>query len=208
MQRVKNPESFMENSEAAIFLGAGASCSEGAPTQARLFEVFFRESFENYYQLQNGRASLSSIRALKNRLVRFFEVFFGFNPDSTERRVLFPTFEEALGILDLALSRDDGFRQFEGNLSSHQQGATLRNIRRDFVFLIALILDKTLESPNGHHTALIRNLNQSGLLNRCAFVSFNYDILIDNALARQKGHKFLDYGIDFSNLPILPSSAR
>jgi NAD-dependent SIR2 family protein deacetylase len=185
--------------EIAIFLGAGASCSEGAPTQGNLFRDFFGESFDGYQGIARGHPSLTAIKTMKNRLVRFFEVFFGFNPEESYATAHFPTFEEALGIVDLALIRDDGFRGFEGNLSSQQLGATLRNVRSDFVFLIALILDKKLEQSIGRHALLVRKLSQDGALNRCAFVSFNYDILIDNALGAQYEDYFLDYGIEYAN---------
>jgi hypothetical protein len=189
----------MATPEIAIFFGAGASCSEGAPTQGQLLKDFFAESFEGYQGMADGHPSLQSIRAMKNRLVRFFEVFFGLNPETTYATAQFPTFEEALGIVDLALARDDGFRGFEGNLNPQQQGATLRNVRRDFVFLIALILDKKLEHPSGHHTRLVQNLIESEVLQRCAFVSFNYDILIDNALGARYAEYFLDYGIELAS---------
>jgi hypothetical protein len=103
---------------------------------------------------------------MKNRLIRFFQTFFGFDPVVSYATAHFPTFEEALGMLDLALTRDDSFRGFEGNLHSHQQGATLRNVRSDFVFLIALILDKKLEHSKGQHTLLVRNLRENNILNK------------------------------------------
>ena len=144
--------------------------------------------------------SLQGIKVLKNGLVRFFEVFFGFDPTKPPPISQFPTFEEALGIVDLALSRDDGFRGFEGNLSPQQWGATLRNVRTNFVFLIALILDKKLEQSKGHHRLLVENLRANGILDKCAFVSFNYDILIDNALDGYYTDHFWDYGIGFDNI--------
>lgn len=189
----------MASPEVAIFLGAGASCSEGAPSQAKLFAEFFSESFEDYRGMPSGHPSLQEITALKNGLVRFFEVLFGFDPTNPPSTLKFPTFEEALGIVDLALTRDDGFRGLEGNLSPQQWGATLRNVRTNFVFLIALILDKKLEHSKGHHKLLVQNLHASGILDKCAFVSFNYDILIDNALDGHPEGRFLDYGIEFEN---------
>ncbi len=186
--------------EIAIFLGAGASCSEGAPSQASLFKDFFSESFEGYRGYPPEHPSLGQIKTLKNGLVRFFEVFFGFDPTKPPPTSHFPTFEEALGIVDLALSRDEGFRGFEGNLSPQQWGATLRNVRTEFVFLIALILDKRLEHSQVLHTLLAKNLHESGRLEKCLFLSFNYDILIDNALEGRYKEHYLDYGIQFDNI--------
>jgi hypothetical protein len=193
----------MAGPDLAIFLGAGASCSEGAPSQSNLFGDFFSESFEGYRGHLAGDPSLQKIKTLKNGLIRFFEVFFGFDPTKPPATSQFPTFEEALGIVDLALSRDEGFQGFEGNLSHQQWGATLHNVRTDFVFLIALILDKKLEASKGNHRRLVENLREIGMLDRCAFLSFNYDILIDNALdedCEEYGNHFLDYGIAFENM--------
>jgi NAD-dependent SIR2 family protein deacetylase len=185
--------------EVAIFLGAGASCSEGAPTQAQLFRDFFGESFDGYKGMTDGDPSHTPIRVMKNNLVKFFQTFFGFDPVSSHATALFPTFEEVLGIVDLALTRDDGFRGF-GNLSYQQWGSTLRNARNEFVFLIALILDKKLEHSPGRHAHLVQKLRDSGMLEKCAFISFNYDILIDNALGELYPDYSLDYGIECINL--------
>jgi hypothetical protein len=185
----------MTTPETAIFLGAGASSSEGAPTQAQLFRDFFGESFDGYKGMTDGDPARTPIRVMKNNLVKFFETFFNFNPIESYATAQFPTFEEVLGIIDLAQIRDDGFRGF-GNLSYQQWGATLRNARNEFVFLIALILDKKLEHSPGRHALLVRTLRESRVLEKCAFVSFNYDILIDNALGELYS---VDYGIECVN---------
>jgi hypothetical protein len=70
----------MTTPETAIFLGAGASCSEGAPTQARLFRDFFGESFNGYKGMTDGDPAHTPIRVMKNNLVKFFETFFNFSP--------------------------------------------------------------------------------------------------------------------------------
>lgn len=186
----------MTEPEIAIFLGAGASCSDGAPSQARLFKDFFGESFDDYYRIAEGNASANQITVLRNATARFFERFFGFDPRASWKTADFPTFEEVLGIIDLALMRDEGFRGVEGNLAPYQEGSILRKARQDFVFLIALILDKKLQHRAKYHTQLVRNLEASGLLNKCSFISFNYDILIDNALGSLH-HDFCDYRIEF-----------
>jgi hypothetical protein len=157
----------MASPDVAIFLGAGASCSEGAPTQPNLFSDFFSESFEGYRGLPPNHPSLQEIKALKNRLVSFFWDFFGFDPTKPSPDAQFPTFEEALGLIDLALVRDEAFRHFEGNLTRQQWGATLRNIRTDFVFPIALILDKKLEHSKLAHRLLVQNLLNGCVLDRC-----------------------------------------
>jgi hypothetical protein len=50
----------------AVFLGAGASCSEGASAQSQLFKDFFSESFENYRGISSRDPALGSVRVMKN----------------------------------------------------------------------------------------------------------------------------------------------
>jgi len=182
----------MAQPEIAIFLGAGASCSEGAPAQGQLFRDFFAESF-------NGYRGIDHIVAIKNSLGTFFNKFFDIDPLVPSKTAQFPTFEEALAIVDLALTRDDGFRGFGGNLFPLQNGASLRKVRNEFVFLIALILDRKLERSGHHHGSLVRKLDQGRVLSKCTFVNLNYDILIDNALGGQFENNFLDYGIRYAD---------
>jgi hypothetical protein len=67
------------------------------------------------------------------------------------------------------------------------------------VFLICDILARALQRPAEHHKALVDFLCRSGDLRKTAFVSFNYDILIDNALADAWRACDLDYGVEFTN---------
>lgn len=198
---------LIQTPEIAIFLGAGASCSDGAPSQSALFRAFFVESFKDYYRVAEEPSVLDRIVVLKNSTARFFERFFGFTPNASDETTVYPTFEEVLGIIDLALIRDEAFMGFEGNLSPHQGSASLRKARQEFVFLIALILDKTLQNPSKYHPLLVQKLRDGGLLDRCVFISFNYDILIDNALGSEQ-RDVCDYGIEFVDYSALrPSRA-
>src|ERR1043165_2044532 len=99
----------MQPPDIAIFLGAGASCSDGAPSQTALFRTFFGESFEDYYRVAEDASVLQRIRVLKNATARFFETFFAFTPSASDETTVYPTFEEVLGIIDLALIRDEAF---------------------------------------------------------------------------------------------------
>jgi hypothetical protein len=90
----------MAGPEVAIFLRAGASCSEGARTQSSLFSDFFSESFEGYRGLPSGHPSLQKIKVLKNNLIGFFQEFFGLDPTNPSPDAQFPIFEEALGLID------------------------------------------------------------------------------------------------------------
>lgn len=109
-----------------------------------------------------------------------------------------PTFEEALGLTDLAILRKETFRGFNGAAQTYT--GDLRDIARYLVFLVAKVLDSKLKGSPVFHGKLVKGLLDGGKLKKLAFISTNYDILIDNALAdlREEGID-LDYGVDFRN---------
>ncbi|MCD5401673.1 SIR2 family protein [candidate division NPL-UPA2 bacterium] len=165
-----------------IFLGSGASASEGAPLQSRLFEEYFYD-FENKNKTGGNKSK---------RLSTFFKVFFGIDIGLNEKSIndiKFPSFEEVLGMIEIALNRDECFKLWSGSLSE------LRKTREDLVFLIATVLQKKLKSKGKYHKKLIERLKEEKKLSKTGFVSLNYDILIDNALL--KCNYNLDYGVEF-----------
>src|SRR5918912_768834 len=84
----------------AIFLGAGASAAEGAPVQGKLFHNYFADAE------QQGPAEM------RLALTTFFRRVFNIDVSNLSAEVNFPTFEEALGILDLAELRRETLRNF------------------------------------------------------------------------------------------------
>lgn len=84
--------------EEVIFLGAGASAADGAPTQITLFKDYF----EHRPHTDEITRSLS----------QFFKDFFGIDTTHNLNNTDFPTFEEVLGILELSLSRYESFRGY------------------------------------------------------------------------------------------------
>src|SRR5260370_7119826 len=91
--------------ETVIFLGAGASAAEGAPTQASLFT--------KYGALAEDLDRKPEFHEMHRELATFFDTFFGVDldhPQGTKRS--FPTFEEALGIIELAIQREEQYRGF------------------------------------------------------------------------------------------------
>src|SRR5262245_35024467 len=80
-----------------IFLGAGASAADGAPLQNDLLREYFtpRHKSQTPMDLQ---------------LREFFRAFYDRDTSDVEAETQFPTFEEVLGTLELALSRDESFR--------------------------------------------------------------------------------------------------
>lgn len=170
----------------AIFLGAGASKAEGAPLQNELFfEYFSSPSFKNSHD------------EMETELATFFDLIFGIDVYNDVSKVEFPTFEEVLGLTDLAILRKEAFKDFNIENRASNSGR-LRFISQHLVFLVAKLLDKKLEGSKGHHKTLTRKLLRHGKLKDTLFISTNYDILIDNALLGCDGIH-LDYGVDFVN---------
>ena len=173
----------------AIFLGAGASKSEGAPLQNELFADYFGTNlFRN------------SSDEMDRELATFFSSMFGIDVDNGDlSNVKFPTFEEVLGLTDLAIIRKEAFKDFDIENRATNSGR-LRFIAQYLVFLVAKVLDAKLQSSNGMHRKLVNTLNQENVIKSTSFFSTNYDILIDNALTELHSEKIdLDYGIDFKN---------
>ncbi len=174
--------------DTAIFLGAGASKAEGAPLQGELFRDYF-----------SSKTFINSCDASDRDLATFFDLIFGIDVDEDLRGVEFPTFEEVLGMTDLAILRKEAFRNFDIDNVAVNSG-NLRFIARQLVFLVARILDEKLLDRAVIHRALVSNLQAAGKLENIVFISTNYDILIDNALTDQYENDWdLDYGIDFRN---------
>jgi hypothetical protein len=173
----------------AIFLGAGASKAEGAPLQGELFREYFSSP-----AFKNSRDDMD------RELATFFLLMFQIDVDHDDiARVTFPTFEEVLGLTDLAIMRKESFRNFDIENRATNSGR-LRFIAQYLVFLVAKILDAKLQGRATLHRELVSTLSKANELQNVVFVSTNYDILIDNALAEEKVNGTdLDYGVEFRN---------
>ena len=179
-----------------VFLGAGASCADGAPLQGKLFQDYFLHC--------NNQPDSCSNHKWDRELATFFHEFFGIDVDDLKSMAHadFPTFEEVLGIIELAISQGESFRYWgTSHTVDAQQKPRLQHIHDVLILLIAEILDHKLRSNATHHPQLIRSLWGAGELRNTSFISLNYDILIDNALlqAQQDYDLDLDYGIEFMN---------
>ncbi len=172
----------------AILLGAGASKSEGAPLQHELFREYFKsESFRN------------SFAEMDRELATFFLMMFGIDVDHADpERTLFPTFEEALGLLDLAERRRESFPDFSlENIACNSN--RIGFMRQYLVLLMARVIHDKLGHAQRYHSELVRSLANNGQVNDTFFISTNYDILIDNALAALGSDQTIDYGVEFTN---------
>jgi len=166
-----------DHPKTVIVLGAGASASEGAPLQADLF----REYFQSYRRRSEGQ----QYEEMDRELATYFLLFWGIDVDHGDlAKARFPTFEEALGLLEIAESRNEFFKDFAGLYPERTRG---REMRSHLVNLIGRILDEKLETWRGHHTRLINSIKESGRLPCTTFIGLNYDILIDRAISEETG---------------------
>jgi len=184
-----------EESKTVVVLGAGASCADGAPLQGQLFREYFL-----YNSLRRKRKSHLWDRELSS----FFLSFYGIdvNEISSIMDANFPTFEEVLGVIEIADSQGESFRDWEtAHIVNSQQKPRLQHIHEVLILLIAEVLDHKLRDRSKYHPKLVSSLYKAGWLRNTSFISLNYDILIDNALlpAREDFNLDLDYAIEFMN---------
>jgi hypothetical protein len=174
-----------------IFTGAGASVADGAPTQAALFKEYFGSG--------GPRPDRGDI---DTQLATFFDRMFGIDVHGDLTLARFPSFEEALGILDLAEIRRESLKDFDLESGAANSGR-LRMARYYLVAAMAEVIASKLQGSLGqNHRQLVENLNRDGLLGSTAFISTNYDILLDNVLANSfqpDPGSWIDYAVDFRN---------
>ncbi len=152
-----------------VFTGAGAGKADGAPLQTELFQEFFTAD-------DTSEARLS----LANDVAGFFETIFGVDPRRTPRPPL-PTFEEALGVLDLATGREEiilGVDSFGG-------GGDLQHLKRQLILALAATIARPEASGRSHHSRLVASLRDVSLLSQTTFVTTNYDTLLDDAIEQE-----------------------
>ncbi|PAW95045.1 hypothetical protein CKK33_16695 [Mucilaginibacter sp. MD40] len=173
----------------AIFLGAGASAADGAPIQSNIFRDYFNS-------LKRRKPS----KEHEHELVAFFKKMFDIdvlykNLDN----INFPTFEEALGILDLADLKNEAFKELS-NINLEVNSGRIKFLRLYLLFLMADIINEKLQKPDTLHRVLVNNLSKDQL-DQTTFLTTNYDILCDNALYYlnrfETNYKKVDYGVEF-----------
>jgi len=181
-----------------VVLGAGASAADGAPTQGALFFEYFKHAAEE--PMHKGQHKWDS--DLRN----FFDQFFGLDALQSDLSAFkYPTFEEVLGILEIADSQRESFRDWgTSHLEDSRQKPRIQHVHELLILLIAEVLDRTLEGERTHHRILLDGLERLGWLPRTTFISLNYDILIDNALLDLHPAWDLDYHVTFANVDMQP----
>jgi NAD-dependent SIR2 family protein deacetylase len=174
----------------AIFLGAGASAAEGAPIQTHLFR--------DYFKLVRSRSTLDKPEHEKE-LANFFTLMFDIDVDKSNLDLaIFPTFEEALGVLDLANLKNESFKNLS-NINFASNSGRINFLRLYLVYLMADIINNSLKLNKNIHRNLVNKLKINGDLNHTLFLTTNYDILCDNAILDLYPEDKVDYGVDFVN---------
>jgi NAD-dependent SIR2 family protein deacetylase len=187
----------------AIFLGAGASAAtQRLSTQATLLKSYFEKTYFAR-QLAVG----SNVRAFFQRV---FEVdVYGKEVDLSN----LPTFEEILGVIDLAQERGETLA-VSGDSTTIVTSSVVEDmastygipaIRLYFILLLAQATDPNSTKYNiafaksTIHSGLIDKLQKSGTLSNTFFITTNYDIFAEDGL--YKGGFAPYYGPDFRYIP-------
>ncbi len=175
----------------AIFLGGGASAAEGAPLESELIRDYFR-----IQRLDDAARNAEIYREIAG----YFREIFSIDVEGEDLEAIsFPTFEEALGILDLAVRRREAFKDFDlENIS--RSSNRIGFMRQYLVLLLATVLEHDRDGRGALHRRLVGELIRGGLLHDIVFVTTNYDTMIDNALG-EVSQLQLDYGLEFANRP-------
>ena len=182
-----------------IFLGAGASAAEEAPMQAALFKSYFNDVLPRVAQYY-PRQDTSRLLEMQKEFQKLFGVFFGIDITQDLPVESFPTFEQVLGIIQLAIQRGETFVGF----GQQNQSARLRYLEDSLGLLISVVLDAKLRGGGRYHQQLVRKLAENGNeFRNTSFISLNYDIVLDNALSLVRDENpaqfDIDYTVDFTN---------
>jgi NAD-dependent SIR2 family protein deacetylase len=175
-----------ETMNIAIFLGAGASKAEGAPIQGELFKEFFSINNRNIKQIQSS-------------LIDFLQTFFQIDGIGQNETIKYPTFEEVLGIIDLAEMKHESFGKYKSISYERNSNKSFSKIKKDLILMMAFTLQHKLMDYTREHLQLVHRLKNLGVLVNTTFITTNYDILLDNAHEDVYPEILLDYGIEFSN---------
>lgn len=166
-----------------FIFGAGASKADGLPTQAELLENYFKEIPSDNFSAD---------------LKEYFEVFFDIR-DTCANDVKWPSFEEALAMVEIALEKKQAF-------APNYDTEKLKKIHDGLIISMGRAIENCEVSDNTFHQKFVNKLFWKGHGKRhyqkgeYSFVSFNYDILLDKALMNLLNDDiYCDYGINFSN---------
>lgn len=176
----------------SIFLGAGASAAENLPVQNEIFSNYFK-----YILPKNPDSKM-------NKMIRtfFYDMFRIDVLKDNINNIEFPTFEEVLGILDMAEQRNESFKNF-GTETYNNKNGSINILRQYLILLTANAINNSSATSQKYHELLVNNLIEANYLLDTTFISVNYDIHIDNIISKihDKCNMpiMLDYGVDLAN---------
>lgn len=160
----------------ALFLGAGASCSDGAPLQ--------KDLLKEYYEMRREKNEIDTMQYRAEKLITKF-LKKHFDIDMSELRdmdidaITFPSLEEIWKIIDRSKSSKIKLIADKPMCNTNRL-----NRRTTFICLMAEVLRYTLKKDFDKtvHFELINNLQSKNTINNMDFFTTNYDLLIDSAL--------------------------
>lgn len=165
-------------SKVVFIFGAGASKAESAPITSEILPKAFETLPED-----------KKVVHLKRFIQDFYYTDFH---DSYS----IPSFENILGLLDMALQRRESF-------SGKWDRREISKLKENLLYAVCKVIHESLQGKGTIHRLFIRNLmdHEDHAQNKYVFLSLNYDILLDNAVAdlRPTNDLDLDYGISFRN---------
>ncbi len=183
--------------------GAGASKADYAPIQNEMFSEIF-DLLEGVKDYQYDTITPDLFKDIKEFLYKLYPI-----NKEMDNQVLYPTFEEVMGLIYFAIIRNESFKGISYNYLTYYREA--------LTALIAIVLDKKLRNiPNVNRQFLkcLFTTFQSDYNNETeesdspnkfmkyfSFLNINYDILLDNAIfALQLPHRIeYDYGFEIKN---------
>ena len=211
-RRAGDPEEGQRQPRDIYVLGAGASYVHGAPlTDALLPYAFTRSQNRNDVRLRLLRDFLGDV--------------FHFTVPRTSRRSAWqrvPSLVDVLSVVDVALDRKE-------SLARGFDFERLRSVRNALEFAIFDALEDSLRwrSPGQRgerRSRATQELVERLSPERAAVISFNYDVIIDIALAMRGqafdfkradveqlsagDHRTIDYGVEFANVEPVAAGRR
>ncbi len=164
MARTKKGEKMTDT---IYVMGAGTSVFAGAPTM------------KNFMTIANSHGYIGN--KLKKFLSSFYKIRFGKNS-------IFPNIEEILGIIEFILNNQDILID-KSKKNCIFEPEFIETLKFELDYLIATTLEKTLRNvENNYMKTFVEKIIPDKNNPNVAFISLNYDILLDNSLLRYVSH--------------------
>ncbi len=176
-----------------IFLGAGASRSSSfprrdtVPLQNEIFQRFFDYYIQDEFNIKKDIKEINEPGSNKD-VFNFFQDFWGINTENwNNEHTQYPTFEECIGVLDLAYLKREEYNEYSGK--------DILNLRNVLIYIISITLYYALKQYRPVHENLISRLKrEDSELRSVSFVTTNYDLIIDNSLKLPPHNFEINYG--------------